>query len=145
MCPVGSASNGGRALRYFSMSIHWTNSPTPNAYSKGLAGQPRARTLDEIIKVFDPPVPTETVRLLLADLTAEMEERQHRTGAGRIRLSVPDPAGDAGSISTVMTPEKAAGYSRAVLETLAIIAYRQPAERAAKLRPFAASRCPPTS
>ncbi len=31
--------------------------------------------LDEIVKVFDPPVPTETVRLLLADLTAEWKER----------------------------------------------------------------------
>ncbi len=85
--------------------------------------------LDEIIKVFDPPVPTETVRLLLADLTAEWKER------GSIEL-VQVASGYRFQTRTEMqihidrlTPEKPPKYSRAVLETLAIIAYRQPATR----------------
>ena len=44
--------------------------------------------LDEIVRVFDPPVPTETVRLLLADLTAEWKEREE---ARRARQVVPRP------------------------------------------------------
>jgi segregation and condensation protein B len=85
--------------------------------------------LDEIVKVFDPPVPTETVRLLLADLTAEWKERGSielmQVASGyRFQTRVEmQPNIDR------LTPEKPPKYSRAVMETLAIIAYRQPATR----------------
>jgi segregation and condensation protein B len=85
--------------------------------------------LDEIVKVFDPPVPMETVRLLLADLTAEWKER------GSIEL-VQVVSGYRFQTRPEMQinidrlePEKPPKYSRAVMETLAIIAYRQPATR----------------
>ncbi len=85
--------------------------------------------LDEIVKVFDPPVPAETVRLLLADLTNEWKER------GSIEL-MQVASGYRFQTRTEMqvnidrlTPEKPPKYSRAVMETLAIIAYRQPATR----------------
>ncbi len=85
--------------------------------------------LEELTKVFDPPVPTETVRLLLADLTAEWKERgscelvQVATGyrfqtRGEMQMHLDR-----------LAPEKPPKYSRAVMETLAIIAYRQPATR----------------
>ncbi|MBL8310816.1 MAG: SMC-Scp complex subunit ScpB [Burkholderiales bacterium] len=85
--------------------------------------------LDEIIKVFDPPVPTETVRLLLADLSAEWKER------GSVELTqVASGYRFQTRVEMQMhidrlAPEKPPKYSRAVMETLAIIAYRQPATR----------------
>jgi segregation and condensation protein B len=85
--------------------------------------------LDEIIKVFDPPVPTETVRLLLADLTAEWKER------GSCELVLVSTGyrfqtrGEMQQYLDRRSPEKPPKYSRAVMETLAIIAYRQPATR----------------
>ncbi len=85
--------------------------------------------LDEIVKVFDPPVPTETVRLLLADLTAEWKER------GSCELVLVSTGyrfqtrGEMQEFLDRLSPEKPPKYSRAVMETLAIIAYRQPATR----------------
>jgi segregation and condensation protein B len=85
--------------------------------------------LDDIVKVFDPPVPTETVRLLLADLTAEWKDRGScelvQVASGyrfqtRNELQI---------YLDRLSPEKPPKYSRAVMETLAIIAYRQPATR----------------
>ncbi|MGL4229749.1 MAG: SMC-Scp complex subunit ScpB [Casimicrobium sp.] len=85
--------------------------------------------LEEIIKVFDPPVPTETVRLLLADLTAEWKERGScelmQVATGYRFQTHPDMQMHLDRLS----PEKPPKYSRAVMETLAIIAYRQPATR----------------
>jgi segregation and condensation protein B len=88
-----------------------------------------ALPLDEIVKVFDPPIPTETVRLMLADLTAEWKERgscelmQVATG---YRFQT---RGEMQEYLDRLSPEKPPKYSRAVMETLAIIAYRQPATR----------------
>ncbi|MBS0313528.1 MAG: SMC-Scp complex subunit ScpB [Burkholderiales bacterium] len=85
--------------------------------------------LDEIIKVFEPPVPTETVRLLLADLAAEWKQR------GSIELVQVasgyrfQTRGEMQVHIDRLSPQKPPRYSRAVLETLAIIAYRQPATR----------------
>ncbi len=85
--------------------------------------------LEEIVKVFDPPVPTETVRLLIADLSAEWRERgscelvQVATGY-RFQTRA-----DMQLFLDRLSPEKPPKYSRAVMETLAIIAYRQPATR----------------
>lgn len=85
--------------------------------------------LDEIIKVFDPPVPTETVRLLLADLAAEWKDRGSvvlvQVASGYRFQTRPEMQQHIDRL----TPEKPPRYSRAVLETLAIIAYRQPATR----------------
>ena len=98
--------------------------------------------LDEIDKVFDPPVPTETVRLLLADLAVEWKDR------GSIELTLV-ASGYRFQTRTEMqinidrlTPEKPPKYSRAVMETLAIIPTGSP-PRAAKSRRFAVSRCRP--
>jgi segregation and condensation protein B len=85
--------------------------------------------LDEIVKVFDPPVPTETIRLLLADLTAEWKERgscELMQVAGGYRFQT---KAEMQMFLDRLSPEKPPKYSRAVMETLAIIAYRQPATR----------------
>jgi segregation and condensation protein B len=85
--------------------------------------------LDEIVKVFDPPVPTETVRLLIADLTAEWKDRG---SCELVQVATGYRFQTRGEIQQYMdrlSPEKPPKYSRAVMETLAIIAYRQPATR----------------
>jgi segregation and condensation protein B len=85
--------------------------------------------LDEIAKVFDPPVPTETIRLLLADLTAEWKERgscELMQVASGYRFQT---RAEMQQHLDRLSPEKPPKYSRAVMETLAIIAYRQPATR----------------
>lgn len=85
--------------------------------------------LDEIVKVFDPPVPTETIRLLLADLTAEWKDRgscELMQVAGGYRFQT---RGEMQMYLDRLSPERPPKYSRAVMETLAIIAYRQPATR----------------
>ena len=85
--------------------------------------------LDEIVKVFDPPVPTETVRLLLVDLTNEWKVRGSleiaQVASGYRFQTRPEMQINIERL----TPEKPPKYSRAVMETLAIIAYRQPATR----------------
>jgi segregation and condensation protein B len=85
--------------------------------------------LDEIVKVFDPPVPTETIRLLLADLTAEWKDRgscELMQVAAGYRFQT---RSEMQEYLDRLSPEKPPKYSRAVMETLAIIAYRQPATR----------------
>jgi len=86
--------------------------------------------LDAVCKVFDPPIPTETVRLLLNDLASEWKERGNcelvQVAGGYRFVTAPamQPYLDR------LAPEaKAPKYSRAVMETLAIIAYRQPTTR----------------
>jgi segregation and condensation protein B len=85
--------------------------------------------LDEIVKVFDPPVPTETVRLLLTDLAAEWRDRG---SCELVHVATGYRFQTRNEIQMYMdrlSPEKPPKYSRAVMETLAIIAYRQPATR----------------
>jgi segregation and condensation protein B len=91
------------------------------------SGEPLA--LDDIVKVFDPPIPTETVRLLLADLTAEWKERG---SCELVQVSSGYRFQTRNELQIHLdrlSPEKPPKYSRAVMETLAIIAYRQPATR----------------
>jgi segregation and condensation protein B len=88
-----------------------------------------ALPLDEIVKVFDPPIPMETVRLLLADLGGEWKARGscelvQVAGGYRFQTRV-----EMQPFLDRLSPEKPPKYSRAVMETLAIIAYRQPATR----------------
>ncbi|MFN3628545.1 MAG: SMC-Scp complex subunit ScpB [Casimicrobiaceae bacterium] len=92
------------------------------------AGEPLP--LDAVCKVFDPPIPTETVRLLLNDLAAEWKARgscelvQVASGYRFVTQAAMKPY-----LERLQPEAKAPKYSRAVMETLAIIAYRQPTTR----------------
>ncbi len=85
--------------------------------------------LEELGKLFDPPVPLETIRLLLNDLAAEWKARgscelvQVASGYRFVTAAGMQIYLDR------LSREKPPRYSRAVMETLAIIAYRQPATR----------------
>lgn len=79
-------------------------------------------------KLFDEPLSTELLRKLLDELREEWAERPAElvqlASGWRLRTRV-----DYLPYLERLNPEKAPKYSRAVLETLAIIAYRQPVTR----------------
>jgi segregation and condensation protein B len=84
--------------------------------------------LAELRKLFDDQVGADTVRALLEELRADWAERSVELVAlasGWRFQTKPEY----GPYLARLNPEKAARYSRAVLETLAIIAYRQPVTR----------------
>jgi len=87
--------------------------------------------LAELVRLFDDAVrpSTQALRQVLESLAAEYEGRgiELKETAGGFRIQVRREL--AGEISRLW-PERAARYSRALLETLALIAYRQPITRA---------------
>jgi segregation and condensation protein B len=92
------------------------------------AAQPM--TISDLRKMFEDDMPTETIRVLLEELRAEW------SAAGRAAELVQLASGwrlrtraEFMPYLERLNPEKPPKYSRAVLETLAIIAYRQPVTR----------------
>jgi segregation and condensation protein B len=90
------------------------------------AGEPVAPS--QLAKLFDPPLDAGAVRMLLEEIAAGW--------AGRSVELVEVASGwrfqgkpDIQSYLDRLTPEKPPRYSRAVMETLAIIAYQQPVTR----------------
>jgi len=91
-----------------------------------VAGEPLA--LPRLSQLFDPPLETDLVRTLLDELRADWAERSVelvQIASGWRFQARPEiqPYIDR------LSPEKPPRYSRAVMETLAIIAYQQPVTR----------------
>ena len=91
-----------------------------------VAGEPVPAT--QLAKLFDPPLDADTVRNLLDELAQDWSSR-------KVEL-VQVASGwrfqgrrDVQPYLDRLTPEKPPRYSRAVMETLAIIAYQQPVTR----------------
>ena len=102
-----------------------------NVVEAALLAAGRSLTLNELVLVFDPlsrPTPDE-LRAVLAALAAEYETRgiELKETAAGFRIQVKREL--AAEISRLW-PERPPKYSRAMLETLALIAYRQPLTRA---------------
>jgi segregation and condensation protein B len=90
------------------------------------AGEPVS--LAQLSKLFDPPLESEVIRKLLDDLRAtwsgrSVELAQVASGWRFQARSEVQPFLDR------LSPEKPPRYSRAVMETLAIVAYQQPVTR----------------
>jgi segregation and condensation protein B len=91
-----------------------------------VAGEPVP--VAQLTRLFEPPLESDTVRKLLDELRADWDDRkvelvQVASGwrfQGRTEMQ---------SFLDRLTPEKPPRYSRAVMETLAIIAYQQPVTR----------------
>jgi segregation and condensation protein B len=85
-------------------------------------------TLAELKKLFDDDLANETVRKVLDDLRTDWEGRGVElvsvASGWRFRARL-----ESQKFLNRLNPQKPPKYSRAVLETLAIIAYRQPATR----------------
>ena len=91
-----------------------------------IAGEPVAPA--QLARLFDPPLDAETVRKLLDELKSEWTGRkvelvQVASGWRFQGTSSLQP------FIARLSPEKPPRYSRAVMETLAIIAYQQPVTR----------------
>lgn len=91
-----------------------------------IAGEPVPAA--QLARLFDPPLPAETVRKLLDELKDDWTGRkvelvQVASGWRFQGTREVQPYLDR------LTPEKPPRYSRAVMETLAIIAYQQPVTR----------------
>ncbi len=91
-----------------------------------VAGEPVP--VAQLAKLFDPPMPADTVRKLLDALKEDWSGRKVelvQVASGWRFQGVP-------AVQTYLarlSPEKPPRYSRAVMETLAIIAYQQPVTR----------------
>lgn len=85
-------------------------------------------TLSELRKLFDEQLAPETLRKVLEDLRADWDERgvELVTVASGWRFRARP---ETQKFLDRLDPQKPPKYSRAVLETLAIIAYRQPVTR----------------
>lgn len=93
-----------------------------------LLASPEPLDLPDLKKLFDGEVGAETLRNLLAELKEEWSARAVElvaVASGWRFQTRPEVQGYLGKVS----PDKPPRYSRAVMETLAIIAYRQPVTR----------------
>lgn len=90
------------------------------------AGQPLS--LDDMLKLFASRMERATLRMLLDELKQEWEEKTLelvQVATGYRFQAKPELS----SFIARLNPERQPKYSRAVMETLAIIAYRQPVTR----------------
>jgi segregation and condensation protein B len=84
--------------------------------------------LDQLTRLFDPPLPVDTVRSLAETLRGEWHDRGVElvlVATGYRFQARPEMQ----AYVDRLEPDKAPRYSRAIMETLAIIAYRQPTTR----------------
>ena len=90
------------------------------------AGEPLS--VVQLSKLFDPPMDTEVIRKLLNELRASWDGRSVELAqvASGWRFQT---RADVQPFLDRLSPEKPPRYSRAVMETLAIVAYRQPVTR----------------
>ncbi len=91
-----------------------------------VAGEPVA--LAQLSRLFDPPIEQETVRKLLDELKTDWNGRKIELAQVASGWRFQGTA----QLQTYLdrlTPERPPRYSRAVMETLAIIAYQQPVTR----------------
>ncbi len=90
------------------------------------AGEPVSLT--QLSKLFDPPLEAEVIRKLLDELRAKWDERSVELAqvASGWRFQA---KAEVQPFLDRLSPEKPPRYSRAVMETLAIVAYQQPVTR----------------
>ncbi len=91
-----------------------------------VAGEPVA--LAQLARLFDPPIEQDTVRKLLDELKSDWQDRKVEL----VQVASGWRFQGTSQLQTYLdrlTPERPPRYSRAVMETLAIIAYRQPVTR----------------
>jgi segregation and condensation protein B len=102
-----------------------------NLVEAALLAAGRSLTVNELVQVFDPlsRPSAEDLRTTLAELAAEYAGRgiELKETAAGYRIQVKR---DLAAEISRLWPERPQKYSRALLETLALIAYRQPLTRA---------------
>src|SRR3989442_11264446 len=97
--------------------------------------------ISELRKMFDEEIGADTIRRLLEELREAWKDRGVELAATASGWRFQTRASYQKFLERIH-PEKAPRYSRAVLETLAIVAYRQPAQRGANQQGPGATRSP---
>ena len=99
-----------------------------NVIEAALLSSPNPLSVTELRRLFEDEVGADTVRTLLEDLRGDWRDRGVRlvSLAGGWRFQT---APEYAVFLARLHPERPPRYSRAVMETLAIIAYRQPVTR----------------
>ena len=96
-----------------------------------LLTSPNPLSLDEMLRLFTERAERSTLRMLLDELKQDWQLREHssmelvQVASGWRFQALPELAPSLSQLS----PERPQRYSRAAMETLAIIAYRQPVTR----------------
>jgi len=96
-----------------------------------LLTSPNPLSLDEMLRLFTERVERSTLRMLLDELKQDWQLREHssmelvQVASGWRFQALPELA----PFLSQLSPERPQRYSRAAMETLAIIAYRQPVTR----------------
>ena len=101
---------------------------TKQILEAALLTTPDPLSISELRKLFN----NELSAAVLANLLPEIRDRWHDSGVELVRVASGwrfQTKADMQPYLERLTPQKAPRYSRAVLETLAIIAYRQPVTR----------------
>jgi len=93
-----------------------------------LLTSPQPLALDDLLKLFAGRMERATLRMLLDELKADWMEKTLELVqvASGYRFQAKEAYGE---YLSLLNPERQPKYSRAVMETLAIIAYRQPVTR----------------
>ena len=96
-----------------------------------LLTSPNPLSLDEMLRLFNERVERSTLRMLLDELKQNWQSRENpsmelvQVASGWRFQALPDLA----PFLSQLNPERPQRYSRAAMETLAIVAYRQPVTR----------------
>jgi segregation and condensation protein B len=99
-----------------------------NILEAALLTSPEPLSLDDLLRLFETKMERATLRMLLDELRSDWQERTLelvQVASGWRFQARPQYA----PFIARLTPERPQRYSRAVMETLAIIAYRQPVTR----------------
>ena len=99
-----------------------------NVLEAALLTSPEPLALDDMLKLFEPRMERATLRMLLDDLKHDWAERTLELVPVASGWRFQARAQYAPFLARLQ-PEKPHRYSRAVMETLAIIAYKQPVTR----------------
>jgi segregation and condensation protein B len=99
-----------------------------NVLEAALLTSPEPLSLDEMLRLFENRMERATLRMLLDELRSDWSERTMElvqvASGWRFQARA-----EYASILARLQPERQQRYSRAVMETLAIIAYKQPVTR----------------
>ena len=93
-----------------------------------LLAAPEPLSVADLKRLFDEELAADVLKKLLDELREDWNGARGRARAAGDRLALPDPR-RVPALLDRLSPEKPPRYSRAVMETLAIIAYRQPVTR----------------
>jgi segregation and condensation protein B len=125
---AGGFRNTGHALALFLEAHRMNTDEAKSVIEAALLSAPQPLGINDLRRLFDDSIPPDSIRSLINDIEFAWQTRSLRLvelASGWRFQTAPEFA----RFLDRITGEKPPKYSRAVMETLAIIAYRQPVTR----------------